>query len=151
PGRPTVGEVGFHSVGNSPTTGTNLHPLALEPQSTTLSISIATFGPSSPRSFNAPNDRTEEIVNLKPTEGPLNTILVTSRMVDLRSFDPAITLKFQRFRLDPQRGYAVVRHDLLLDDPAVKQPTDRDHQRLMDQWEQTPNGIWYPTRVGTGS
>lgn len=101
-----------------------------------------------PITFNAPNDRTEEVVNLKPTEGPPNTILVTSRLVDFRGHDPANTLGFQRFWLDPMRGYAVVRHDLLHADPAVKPPTDRAFQNLMDQWEQTPSGVWYPTRVG---
>jgi hypothetical protein len=104
-----------------------------------------------PPTFNAPNDRTEEIVNAKPSEGPPNTILVTSRLLDLRSHDPAITCQFQRFWLDPMRGYAVVRHDTLLVDPAVKPPTDQDGQVLMDQWEQTPNGVWYATRVGRGS
>jgi hypothetical protein len=104
-----------------------------------------------PLTFNSPNDRTEETVNLKPSEGPPNTILVTSRLVDLRGHDPANTFKFYRFWLNPMRGYAVVRHDILFSDPAVTPPTDRDQQELMDQWEQTPSGIWYPTRVGTGS
>jgi hypothetical protein len=99
-----------------------------------------------PITFNAPNDRTEEVVNLKPSDGPPNAILVTSRLLHPRDNE----IPFQRFWLDPARGYAVVRYDLLNTDPA-KPPTDRDHQELMDQWEQTPSGIWYPTRVGTGS
>jgi len=104
-----------------------------------------------PPAFNQPNDRTEETLNLKPSEGPPNTLLVTSRLVDMRSHDPARTFTFSRFWLDPMRGYAVVRYDLLFADPAVKPPTDRDRQELMDQWEQTPGGLWYPTRVGEGS
>ena len=98
-----------------------------------------------PRTFNAPNDRTEETVNLKPSEGPPNTILVTSRVMHPRPNE----VPFERFWLDPHRGYAVVRNDLLNTDPA-KPPGDRDLQNLMDQWEQTPSGVWYPTRVGTG-
>jgi hypothetical protein len=105
---------------------------------------------SYPLTFNPPNDRTEETVNLKPSEGPPNTILVTSRLVDWRGRDPANTFSCERFWLDPMRGYAVVREDVLFADPAVKPPTDRDQHNLMDQWEQTPSGIWYPTRVGTG-
>ena len=33
----------------------------------------------------------------------------------------------------------------------MKPPTDEGFQSLMDQWEQTPKGVWYPTRVGCGS
>jgi hypothetical protein len=99
-----------------------------------------------PITFNPPNDRTEEIVNPKPSEGPPNTILVTSRLVHPRANE----IPFQLFWLDPLRGYAVVRRDLRNTDPA-KPPTDRDHQDLMDRWEQTPNGVWYPTRVNAGS
>jgi hypothetical protein len=98
-----------------------------------------------PRSFNSPNDRTEETLNLKPTGGPPNTILVTSRVLHPRENE----IPFQLFWLDPTRGYAVVRRDLRNTDPA-KPPTDRDYQDLMDQWEQTPKGIWYPTRVNSG-
>jgi hypothetical protein len=104
-----------------------------------------------PINFNAPNDRTEEIVNLTPSEGPPNTILVTSRLVDMRGHDPARTLPFTRFWLDPLRGYAVAREDNLHAVPTVKSPADDGIQSLMDRWEQTPGGIWYPTRVGTGS
>ena len=99
-----------------------------------------------PIAFNAPNVRTEETVNPKPLEGPPNTILVTSRLVHPRVNE----VPFQRFWLDPERGYAVVRHDILHADPA-KPRTDRDFQFLMGQWEQTPNGVWYPARVGVGS
>jgi hypothetical protein len=99
-----------------------------------------------PRDFNAPNDRTEEILNLKPAGGPPNTVLVTSRVVHPRDDE----IPWQRFWLDSARGYVVVRHDLLTADPA-KPPTDHDIQDLMDQWEQTPSGIWYPTRVNVGS
>jgi hypothetical protein len=104
-----------------------------------------------PVTFNPPNDRTEEVVNLNPSEGPPNTILVTSRLVDMRGHDPANTLTFTRFWLDPMRGYAVVREDNLRAEPAVKPPAEEGFQSLMDQWEQTPNGVWYPTRVGMGS
>jgi hypothetical protein len=104
-----------------------------------------------PVTFNPPNDRTEEVVNLNPSEGPPNTILVTSRLVDMRGHDPARTLTFTRFWLDPMRGFAVVRQDSHHADPAMKPPTDEGFQALMDQWEQTPNGVWYPTRVGSGS
>jgi len=104
-----------------------------------------------PATFNPPNDRTEEVVNTKPSGGPPNTILVTSRLVDMRGHDPARTLAFTRFWLDPLRGYAVVREDSLRADPAMKPPTEEGFQALMDQWEQTPNGVWYPTRVGSGS
>ena len=47
-------------------------------------------------------------MNLNPSDGPPNTILVTSRVVDMRGRDPANTLAFMRFWLDPMRGYAVV-------------------------------------------
>ncbi len=104
-----------------------------------------------PVTFNPPNDRTEEVVNLNPSEGPPNTILVTSRVVDMRGHDPARTLAFTRFWLDPMRGYSVVRQDSLRADPATKPPTDESFQALMDQWEQTPSGVWYPTRVCSGS
>ena len=60
------------------------------------------------------------------------------------------TFQFQRFWLDPMRGYAVTRTDIFRADPAVKPPSDQDQQELMDQWEQTPSGVWYPTRVSTG-
>ena len=103
-----------------------------------------------PRTFNPPNDRTEEAVDSKPSEGPPNTILVTSRLMDMRGRDPARTLPFARFWLDPMRGYAVVREDNLHAEPTVKPPTDDGFQSLMDQWEQTPSGVWYPTRVGHG-
>jgi hypothetical protein len=71
--------------------------------------------------------------------------------VDMRGRDPANTLAFTRFWLDPMRGYAVVRQDSRRADPAMKPPTDEGFQSLMDQWAQTPKGIWYPTRVGCGS
>lgn len=98
-----------------------------------------------PRTFNAPNDRTEETINLKPTGGPPNTILVTSRVLHPKERE----IPFLLFWLDPTRGYAVVRTDLRNTDPA-KPPTDRDYQDRMDQWEQTPKGIWYATRVNSG-
>jgi hypothetical protein len=41
------------------------------------------------------------------------------------------------------------RNDIRNTDPA-KPPTDRDYQEQMDRWEQTPKGLWNPTRVGTG-
>jgi hypothetical protein len=99
-----------------------------------------------PETFPSPNDLTEETVNLKPTGGPPNTILVTSRLLHPRDNE----IPWQLFWLDPQRGYAVVRCDTRNTDPA-KPLTDRDYQDLMDQWEQTPSGIWYPTRVNPGS
>ena len=100
-----------------------------------------------PITFPSPNDRTEEDVNPKPSEGPPNTILFTSRVVNPRANKIP---SFQRIWLDPTRGYAVVRRDFLHADTAVKPPTDQDSQELMDQWEQTPSGLWYPTRVRTG-
>jgi hypothetical protein len=100
-----------------------------------------------PESFPPPNDRTEETVDLKPTDGPPNTIMVTSHLLQARENE----IPYQRFWLDPARDYAVVRYDILNADPANKVPTTQVSQHLMDQWEQTPGGIWYPTRAGQGS
>ncbi len=101
---------------------------------------------SYPITFPTPNDRTEEVVDLKPSAGPPNTILVTSRLLQPRGNE----IPWQQFWLDPLRGHGVVRRDLRNTDPATP-PTNRDYQDLMDNWEQTPNGAWYPTRVNAGS
>jgi hypothetical protein len=100
-----------------------------------------------PDSFPPPNDRTEETVDLKPTEGPPNTIMVTSHLLHARDRE----IPYQRFWLDPARGYAVVRCDILNADAANKLPTTLVSQELMELWEQAPSGIWYPTRAGEGS
>ena len=100
-----------------------------------------------PVTFPPPNDRTEEVVDLKPSQGPPNMILVTSHLLHPRPNE----IPVQRFWLDPLRGYAVVRRDLLQAEPAGRPGTGREYQDRMDQWEQTPSGVWYPTRVNAGS
>ncbi len=99
--------------------------------------------------FPQPSSWSEEEIRTSPGEGPVNSILVTSRLKVPSTVDSGLN-RFFRFWVEPAKGYAVVQNDILAADPAVKPPTNRDSAQVMDKWEQTPSGVWYAARVGSG-
>lgn len=81
-----------------------------------------------------------------PTEGPAGCVLV------VRSFpssDPG-TFQTQKYWLDPQYGYAVVKYEYsdcqeLEDDPSLA-PGIRRPTFEFAGFERSPHGVWYPTK-----
>jgi|GEM_PF-4876848 len=97
--------------------------------------------------FPQPTRWTTEEVTVAPSEGPPNTILVTSRFVE-----PTVHGNgFYRFWIDPKKGYALKQSEYLATDSALKPPTGSDNRQILENWEQTPSGIWYATQAGGGS
>src|SRR5262249_6815388 len=82
-----------------------------------------------------------------PKEGPADTVLLTARLT--RPSEPNAYYR-SRYWVDPSRGCVTLRytHDEL-GGPGGKPRPDAAGSvtYAMDRLEQSPNGVWYPTRV----
>ncbi len=81
-------------------------------------------------------------------EGVPNTILVT-RPTSLNGSDSGGS-GLLRYWVDSNKGFAMVEHDVLTTDASGKSPGEHDSKYMMEDWRQTPSGVWYPARIGNG-
>jgi len=90
----------------------------------------------------------QPVLNLHPSEGPRGCILLTIQhtSTDGRINDKGIGLPDeQRFWLDPEREYIVMRWDMATRDEAGKE--ELLDSNTVEEIAKSPHGIWYATRI----
>lgn len=90
----------------------------------------------------------QPVLNLQPSEGPRGCILLTIQhtSTDGRINDKGIGLPDeQRFWLDPERDYIVMRWDMVTRDEAGKE--ELFESDLVEEIGKSPRGIWYATKI----
>jgi hypothetical protein len=88
------------------------------------------------------------VLNLNPTEGPKGCILLTVQHTsrDGRINEKGIGLPDEnRFWLDPERDYIVMRWDMVTRDEAGKEEIFESD--TVEEIAKSPRGIWYGTKI----
>jgi hypothetical protein len=94
------------------------------------------------------NPDQEPILDLHPAEGPAGCILLTVRHTskDGRVNEKGVGLPDgQRFWLDPQRDYIVVRWETAMRDGTGKETVS--NSQIVEETARSPQGIWYATKI----
>jgi hypothetical protein len=85
----------------------------------------------------------EPVLDLHPADGPVNTVKVI-----LRSGVPDSSSGEERYWIDTQRSYMVVRHESVTRDAPKAPPVEAINlSEVVETADRSPNGIWYPTRI----
>jgi len=90
----------------------------------------------------------QPVLNLHPTDGPNGCILLTIQHTNSegRINDKGVGLPDeQRFWLDPERDYIVMRWDMVTRDESGKEEIFESD--TVEELAESPHGIWYATKV----
>jgi hypothetical protein len=88
---------------------------------------------------------TEPILEMKPTEGPPGCVLLRVRDTSQRNRIAAATEEENRFWLDPERGYIVMRWDSIARNAAGEE--ELRGSTITEEVARSPGGVWYATRM----
>jgi hypothetical protein len=83
-----------------------------------------------------------------PQDGPPDTVMLTVRMTTSQGTGPG-AYRWERYWLDPSRGYVVVRTErsLHLPEEAAGDQSIPDLVMVAEKMDHSPSGLWYPTLV----
>ena len=97
-----------------------------------------------------PSDRYTATLDEHPEDGPSGAVLLTVQETAEPTRGRRLT---HRFWLDPARGYVTCRREQLAfeskleGNEVVSTVTPPDEVQVMENFEQSPDGVWYPTMV----
>jgi hypothetical protein len=93
-----------------------------------------------------PSQQFEGRLDRAPKQGPADTVLLTAQAT---RYLGAYSYHQSRYWIDPLRSYVTIQHEFgdlrgpLANDAAMMEK----ETYIMERLEQTPGGVWYPTRV----
>lgn len=97
-----------------------------------------------------PSDRYAATLDEHPEDGPSGAVLLTVQ----ETSEPTTSRRLMyRFWLDPARGYVTCRREQLAieskveGNEVVSTVTPPDEVQVMENFKQSPKGVWYPTMV----
>jgi hypothetical protein len=101
------------------------------------------------RTLIGPGDESQEpVLDLHPAEGPAGCILLTMRRTTKEGQvnEKGVGIPDgNRFWLDPQRDYIVMRWDMVMRDGTGKETIS--HSQIVEETARSPQGVWYATKI----